>query len=103
DPLLRPHVRGRIALARARAPRSADVPQRPAGDRLLEAVANRPPGTHVLRLFLGPDDRFERRIARDESNARLRGAWLELRDAGDGDVLRVAPMLVPGDVVVELP
>ena len=63
DPVLLAQVRGRVALARARAPRPADVAQRDArGQRLLEAVPDRPPGAHVLRLLLRPDDLLQVRV-----------------------------------------
>src|SRR5207302_9027579 len=67
DPVLLAQVGGGIALARARAPRPAGVVERHRlGQGLLEPVADRAPGAHVLRLLLRPDDLLERRIRPQE-------------------------------------
>ncbi len=56
----------RRAFRRARAARPPDVAERPAtlGD-VFDEQADETPGTHVLGLFLHPDDLFERRKAFD--------------------------------------
>src|ERR671930_6107 len=60
DAILLAQVRGRVALARARPPRPADVPKHDTHrQRLLEPVPDRAPGAHVLRLFLCPDELLE--------------------------------------------
>src|SRR5438067_1863203 len=71
DPVLLAQVRRRVALARAGAPRTADVAERrPLWKRLLEPVADRAPGAHVLRLLLRPDDLLERRVGAQELPGR---------------------------------
>jgi hypothetical protein len=55
DPFLLQPVCARVALARARPPGPADVPQRHAlGERLLEAVPDRAEGSHVQAVPLAP-------------------------------------------------
>jgi hypothetical protein len=96
-------VRGRISLARARTPWAADVEERHAfGLRLLEPVADRPPGTHVLRLLLRPDDLAEVRVPAQERRRLLDRERIELLDPGDGDEVGARAVLVTGDVVVDL-
>src|SRR5207244_236062 len=59
DALLLEAVRGRIALAGARAVRSPDVAERHSLRHQLalpRAREHEAPGAHVLRLFLHPDD-----------------------------------------------
>ena len=106
DPVLLAQMRGRIALARARAPGAADVVQRHAvGLRLLEPVPDRPPRAHVLRLLLHPDDLAQVRIARRRAPSPSRpGTGRAARSARP----RPGPatpsqQLVADDVVVHLP
>ena len=105
DAVLLALVRRRVALARARLPRAADVAEPSAGaraDRLLEAVADRPPGPHVLRLLLRPDDLAKPRVAtRRAPRARRRGTGRAAR-CGRPRRRRRRARLVADDVVVEL-
>ena len=73
-------------LARQGAP---DVAHRDAAGRLLEPVADRAPGAHVLRLLLRPDDLVERRVRRDELARRLDRERVELLEPGDRDLVGV--------------
>src|SRR5205823_8827587 len=94
----------RVALARARAPRAAGVGEQDAEvlQRRLEAVANRPPGAHVLRLLLGPDDLTEVRVSGDELGIGLDRKRIELLEPGDGDVSCPGAFFVSGNVVIDL-
>src|SRR5207248_3774004 len=104
DAVLLAAVRGRIALARARAPRTAGVAERNRlRKRLLEPVPDRPPGAHVLRLLLRPDDLLEARVRAEHLRRRLDRERIELLEARHRDVLGTLARLVPDDVVVELP
>src|SRR5436853_6579762 len=90
DPVLLAQVRRRVALARARAPRAAGVAERRRlRQRLLEPVADRPPGAHVLRLLLRPDDLLERRVRPQQLAGRFDRERVELLEPRDGDVLRL--------------
>ena len=81
-------VRGRVALARARAPGAARVAQPHARrQRVLEPVAHRAPGAHVLRLLLGPDDLRRGPRMSASSSASSARERVELLDAGDGDLV----------------
>src|SRR5262249_17823338 len=97
-------MRGRIALARARTPRPADVEQRHAfGLRLLQAVPERAPRAHVLRLLLGPHDLAHVRIAAHELGGLLDPERIWPLDPGHGDAPPRIAVLVADDVVVDLP
>src|SRR5579862_2137102 len=86
DAVLLAQVRGRIPLARARAPRAADVEERDALRlRLLEPVANRPPCAHVLRLFLHPDELAEVRVAGEQRLRLLDREGIQLLEPRNGD------------------
>src|SRR5438445_4674461 len=103
DAVLLAQMRRRIALARARAPGAPDVPENDAlGLRLLEAVADRPPRTHVLRLLLRPHDLAEVRVAAEEPGRLLDRERVELLEPRDRDRLGARPLLVADDVVVDL-
>src|SRR5579872_1845913 len=97
-------MRRRIALARARAPRPPDVGQRHAfGLRLFEAVPDRAPRAHVLRLLLRPHDLAQVRVPAHERRGALDRERVELLEARDCDVTGRGMLLVPDDVVVDLP
>src|SRR5207253_6618693 len=66
DAVLLHQVRGGVALRGARAPRPADEAHLDARGGLLEAMAGRAPGAHVLRLLLRPHDLVERRVRRQQ-------------------------------------
>src|SRR3954453_13853414 len=84
DPVLLEQVRGRVALARAGPPRAADEAEADAfRQRVLEAVTDRAPRPHVLRLLLRPDDLLERGIAVRERGGGLDRERVELLDPGD--------------------
>src|SRR5256714_11689486 len=89
DPVLLAQVGGRVALARARPPGTADVAELHAlGERLLEPVSARTPGPHVLRLLLCPDDLFQVRVRRDQLRGLADRERIQLLDPGDGDLSR---------------
>src|SRR5919106_5959872 len=100
-------MQGRIALALARTPRAADVlHSRDVGcarRRLFEAVPDRAPRAHVLRLLLRPDDLADLGIRSDELGDLLERERIELLETTDRDIGRDGPMLVRHDVVVHLP
>src|SRR3954468_6675591 len=103
DPVLLAQVCRRVALARARPPGAADVAEPDAWRQvLLEAVPNRAPRPHVLRLLLGPDDLRKARIRRDEGGLLLDRERIQLLDPCDRDVFGGLAQLVPGEVVVDL-
>ena len=96
DAVLLDLVRGRIALARRGAPGAADVGD--AGDRragaggVVEPMADRAPGAHVLRLLLRPDDLLEAAAApRCSSASGLDRERVELLEPRDRDVGRARP------------
>src|SRR5258708_3307768 len=103
DPVLLEQVRGRVALGGTRLPRPADVAHRDPGRRLLEPAADRPPGAHVLRLLLRPDDLIECWVRRDQLAGDLNWERVQLLDPGDGHTLGCVPFLVADDVLVDLP
>src|SRR5439155_16933391 len=104
DAVLLAQVRRRIALARRRAPRAADVDERHLPRlRLLEPVPDGAPGAHVLRLLLRPDDLFESRVRAQQLGSRGDRERVELLEPRDGYLLGRRTLLVPGNVVVELP
>ena len=97
-------MRGGIALARAGAPRAADVAERHAvRDRLLEPVPDRAPGAHVLRLLLRPDEFLEMWERPHELGRRVDREWVELLQPADRDPVGRPAQLVGGEVVVDLP
>src|SRR5262249_52460651 len=97
-------VRGRIALTRAGAPRTADVEERHAFRlRLLEPVSDRAPGSHVLRLFLRPHDFAQVRVSGQQRLRALGRERIELLDPRDGPAVRLGWLLGAADVVVDLP
>src|SRR5262249_27797298 len=103
DPVLLAQVRGRVALARARPPRPADVEEgHPFGLRLLEPVPEGAPGAHVLRLLLGPHELAEVRIGPDPRSRLLDRERVELLDARHRNGRRALAVLVADDVVVDL-
>src|SRR5205814_907985 len=66
DAILLPQVGGRVALARARTPTAPDVTDRHRTRGILEPVTKRAPGTHVLGLFLRPDELRQARVRRKQ-------------------------------------
>ena len=60
--------------------------ERGAAGGLLEPVADRAPGAHVLRLLLRPDDLLERRVRRDELARRRDRERVELLEPRDRDL-----------------
>ena len=107
DAILLVLVQRRVSLARARTPRPADVVDagrlRSVSCSLFETMSDRPPGPHVLRLLLRPDDLAELGVRRDQRRDAAR--------AGTGRAARcerprrpVVPRatLVSDDVVVHL-
>src|SRR6266699_1169623 len=99
DPVLLVEVRRRVTLRRRGAPRTADVTKGDAARRLLEAVADRPPRAHVLRLLLYPHDLVQVRIPANELGRGFDRGRVELVEPRDGDAARVRAPLVPDDVV----
>src|SRR5205085_1371323 len=96
DPVLLTQVRGRVALAGARAPGAADVAELDAlGQVLLQPMADGAPRAHVLRLLLRPDDLGQSRIGGDERGLLLDRERIELLDPGDRDMTRAVAELVP--------
>ena len=65
-------------------------------------MADRPPGTHVLRLLLCPHDLVQIGIRRHELGVRVHGERVQLLEPGNRDLVRSRPLLVPHDVVVHL-
>src|SRR4051794_1897809 len=96
-------MRRRIALGGAGAPRTPDVADGNAVGRLLQAMPDRAPGAHVLRLLLRPDDLVQVRVRGDQPMRCDRRERIELLDTRDGDARVVAGELLADDVVVDLP
>src|ERR1700735_334970 len=97
-------VRGRISLGRTGTPRTPDKPDWDAPCRLFEAMADRPPRSHVLGFLLGPDDLVESRVRRDQVASGLHRERVELLDPCDGNAFWGGnACFVPDDVVVDLP
>src|SRR5688500_7935623 len=89
DAVLLDQVRGRVPLARARAPRTPDVAKLDLGwQPLLEPVPDGAPGPHVLRLLLRPHDLGHVRIAGEELVVRRERERVELLEPGDRNALR---------------
>src|SRR5688500_15309467 len=104
DSVLLDEVRGRVPLARARAPRTPDIAKLDFGwQPLLQPVPDGAPGPHVLRLLLRPDALGHVRIAGEELVIRRERERVELLEPGDSDALGGATPLVTDDVVVDLP
>src|SRR5262249_57967617 len=76
NPVLLTQVRSRVALARTRPPRAAGVRERRPG--CFEAMADRPPRPHVLRLLLRPDEFPQVRVRRDDGSVLVHGERIEL-------------------------
>src|SRR4051812_38071194 len=96
-------MRRGIALGGARTPGAADVAHGDAARRLLEAVADRAPRAHVLRLLLCPDDLLEVRVRVDQPVRRDDRERIELLDPRDRDAVVGARIFPADDVVVDLP
>src|SRR6056297_671848 len=64
--------------------------------------AQEPPGAHVLRLLLDPDQRGVRRVERQRLLDLLVGPRVELLEAHDGDVVALALLALGQQVVVHL-
>src|SRR4029077_5225235 len=99
-------MRGRVALARARTPGTADVAEVRDATRLLagvlETVANRAVCPHVERLLLRPDELGELRIGAEQGDDLPHRERIQLLDPSDRDRRRPDPSLVTGQVVVDL-
>lgn len=97
-------MRGRVPLARACAPRPADVAQGDAyRNGVLEAVTDRAVRAHVQRLVLGPDELLDRRVRPNQLRERLLREGVQLFQASDRHMLEAGALLVGRDVVVQLP
>src|SRR6185436_20155555 len=93
----------RRALRGARAARAADVAQRTAiADQLLEQRLHELPRTHVLGLFLQPDNVSHRWIPAEHFVERDFWKRIELLDAADGDVPCGAAMVAGDQIDVDL-
>src|ERR1700720_467746 len=103
DSVLLAQMRGRIALARARAPRAADVEERHGlGLRFLEPMPKWPPRAHVLRLLLRPYDLAQIRIVAKKRSRVFDRERVQLLDSRHCHARRAFAVLVSDDVVVDL-
>ena len=66
-------------------------------------MADRSPGTHVLRFLLHPEHLAKGRIGPHEPSVRIDRERIELFEARHRDGRRLGTFLVAGEVVVHLP
>src|ERR671931_502902 len=87
DAVLLAQVSRGIALAWTGAPRPAGIDERDLriAQRRLEAMADRPPRAHVLRLLLRPRDLAQVRIRGHQPGVRVDRERIELLEPGDRD------------------
>src|SRR5437773_12356999 len=103
DAVLIAQVGGRVALTGARPPGSSGVAEGDAlGQRLFEPVPDRAPRTHVLRLFLRPDELFQVRVRAHELGRRQDRERVELLQPAEREPRSLPPPLVAGGAVVAL-